>query len=304
MLFYALFPTVASNQKVPLRFYCSLPAYNHSLMKLKNHYTLFVAGILLTRIVAAQPANEVVSAELAFANTAKTQTMKKAFLQYMDSTAVVFENGEIHNGFAFWSNAPESNGKLLWHPSFYGMSRSNDIGFTTGPWEYRATMNDSAAASGQYTTIWIRNGKGEWKFLVDLGVSYRGSLFPDQSLSSCAPLLSSATNDTSALAIENRFLQAFTTNRELAARQFLHPDSWLNTDRKHPVQTSSAIFPELIGLPSETAFEPIACGMSSSHDLAYVYGTVRYSNKKENYLRIWGYGEKGWKIILQVIKHW
>ena len=257
---------------------------------------------MFTRIIAAQSLNEVVSAELAFANTARTETMKKAFLKYMDSAAVVFDKGDIHNGIAFWNKADESNGKLLWHPSFYAASSAGDMGFTTGPWEYRPTMNDSVAASGQYTTVWTRNRKGEWKFLVDLGVYYRGSLFTDQSLSSCALLSPSNKKDTSIFAIENNFLQTFAANRQQAFEQFLHTNSWLNTDGKHPLKTSAAILTELNGLPPETSFQPVAGGISSSHDLAYIYGTVQYSNKKENYLRIWGREEQGWKILLQVLK--
>lgn len=272
-------------------------------MKIKNHYALLIIAVLLTRMIAAQSSSEVVTAELAFANTARTETMKKAFLQYMDSTAVVFENGSIHNGFAFWTNASESDGKLLWHPSFYGTSASNDMGFTTGPWEYRNTMSDSAIASGQYTTIWIRNKKGEWKFLVDLGVSYRGSLFADQSLSSCPPLIPSANaTDTDIFTIETEFIQAFTTNRQQAFQHFLHPNSWLNTDRQQPLQYSREILSTLTNLPAETTFKPIAGGISSSKDLAYVYGNIEYGNKKENYLRIWGRSSGGWKIMLQVIK--
>ncbi|PZR28440.1 MAG: hypothetical protein DI535_06055 [Citrobacter freundii] len=259
--------------------------------------------MLLTRMIAAQSSGEVVAAELAFANTARTETMKKAFLQYMDSTAVVFENGSIHNGFAFWTNATETNGKLLWHPSFYGMASSNDMGFTTGPWEYRNTMSDSAIASGQYTTIWIRNRKGEWKFLVDLGVSYHGSLFADQSLSACPPLIPVAgKTDTDIFTIETRFIQAFAANRQEAIQHFLHPNSWLNTDRQQPLQSTNEILSILTSLPAETRFKPIAGGISSSNDLAYVYGDIEYGNKKENYLRVWGRSSEGWRVILQVIK--
>lgn len=271
-------------------------------MKIKTHYALLITAVMLTRVIAAQPSKEVVSAELAFANTARTETMKKAFLRYMDSSAVVFEHGSIHNGIAYWSKEEESEGKLLWHPSFYGMSVSNDMGFTTGPWEYRATMNDSVTGSGQYTTVWIRNKKGEWKFLVDLGIHYRGSLFENQALSSCSSLSPSSIPDTSIFAIENKFIQAFTLNRQQASLQYLHADSWLNIDGKHPIQNNTAIVSELAGLPAETSFQPIAGGMSSAHDLAYIYGTIQYSHKKENYLRIWGNGEGGWRVLLQVIK--
>jgi ketosteroid isomerase-like protein len=268
---------------------------------MKNGYCT-IAFLMISGMLCSQEQNAVVNAELAFAKTAKDFTMKKAFLSHMDSAAVVFQGGTIYNGHEYWNKAKESGAKLLWHPAFFGLSRAGDLGFTTGPWEYRASLKDSVAASGQYTTIWRRLKNGEWKFLVDLGVDYEESLFDQQPLTSSGGFSSSGKKDTSFIAIEQKFITAFTKDRETAFRKFLHPGSWLNTDGKHPIQTSARILAELEKLPAAIQFEPIAGGVSASRDIAYVYGTIRYEKKNENYLRIWGRTGEGWKIILQVIK--
>lgn len=262
---------------------------------------IILPAILFAGFSFAQPGQDIVSAELAFANTAKTRSTKTAFLQYMDSTAVVFEKGKIHNGLQYWNKREESNGKLLWHPSFFAMSASGDLGFTTGPWEYRASLQDSAAASGQYTTIWTKNKNGEWKFLLDIGVFYEPSLFHQQPLESFDKLIP-AKEPVDILAIENKFIREFAGKKSAAYTNMLTENSWLNIDRKSPLRTAGDILPELATLPAGMIFTPIAGGVSAARDMAYVYGSIQYEKKKENYLRIWVHTEKGWKIVLQVIK--
>ncbi len=268
----------------------------------KTRIRILLATTMISSISVAQTRSEVVQAELSFAATARSSTMKKAFLENMDSAAVVFEQGKIFNGFEYWTKAAESRGKLLWHPAFNGLSQAGDLGFTTGPWEYRATMADSVIACGQYTTVWRKNKKGEWKFLVDLGVDYLGNLFDSQPLSSSEIFVPAKKNDTSALAIEQRFLEKFLLGKQKAFEQSIHYNSWLNTDGQHPYQLAALVLPELAKLPEGISFQPVTGGMSSSRDLAYIYGTVSYDGKQENYLRIWGHTKDGWKIILQVIK--
>ncbi len=262
---------------------------------------IILPAIFITGFSFAQPGQEIVTAELAFAGTAKTQSVKAAFLQYMDSAAVVFNKGEIYNGIEYWNKSEENSSKLLWHPSFFAMSVSGDLGFTTGPWEYRASLEDSVTGSGQYTTVWIKNRNGEWKFLIDLGVSFKPNLFQQQSLKKFSTFIP-ADGPVDILAIENKFIHVFTEKGVNAYNDMLTENSWLNTDRKHPLQTSALVLPELASLPAEMSFIPIAGGVSAARDIAYVYGVIQYEKKKENYLRIWVHTEKGWKILLQVIK--
>jgi ketosteroid isomerase-like protein len=258
-------------------------------------------SILCSSICFAQTNQEVVKAELDFASTAKTKSMKTAFLQYMDSSAVVFERGEIHNGMQFWNKSEENSGKLLWQPSFFAISASNDLGFTTGPWEYRPSLEDSVAGSGQYTTVWAKNKNGEWKFLIDLGVSYKPTMFHQQTLKKFN-LSTPAERTVDILSIENKFIRDVAERGIAAYNDRLVENTWLNIDRKQPIQTSLLVLTELATLPPGMIFTPVAGGVSAARDLAYVYGTIQYEKKKENYLRIWAHTEKGWRVLLQVIK--
>lgn len=269
---------------------------------MKAKKLIILPAVLLVNFSFAQSGREVASAELAFANTAKTKSTKTAFLQYMDSTAVVFDKGNIYNGIQHWNKQEETSGKLLWHPSFFAMSVSGDLGFTTGPWEYRASMQDSVTGSGQYTTIWIKNKNEGWKFLVDMGVYYKPSLFHQQSQQEFNTLIPSK-EPVDILSVEQKFIREFEGNGPAAYKGLLTENSWLNIDRKQPLQTATAVLSALAALPAKMAFTPVAGGMSAARDMAYVYGTIQYEGKKENYLRIWVNTATGWKILLQVIKN-
>ncbi len=245
---------------------------------------------------------EVIEAEQAFAAYARNNSIKAAFLQYMDSSAVVFNNGRVSNGPQYWNAVPESGGKLLWHPVFSGTAASGELGFTTGPFEYRVSLQDSATAFGQYTTIWRKNGRGEWRFLVDLGVSYKNA-FTGQWPTINLPVLMPDNHATvTALSIEMDFLKEYTTIGSAAYPSFLLPNSWFNFDGMLPATDQAGIQDKLSKIPAPVSFEPLSGGISYSRDFAYIYGIATHDSKKENYLRVWIHGKEGWKILLQVLK--
>jgi len=62
---------------------------------------------------------------------------------------------------------------LAWQPSFAGMAESGDMGFTTGPWEFKGDVKDEKPSGyGHFMTVWKKQADGSWKFVVDLGISH------------------------------------------------------------------------------------------------------------------------------------
>src|SRR5947209_13522484 len=136
---------------------------------------LFLFSSLLAAIfcLAQKPSfTDVSNAEKSFAAYSVAHGMKEAFLKFADSTGVVFEKGKAVNAVEAWKKKAKSSGVLNWHPVHSIVASSGDMGFTTGPWTYQPkTVDDSVIARGQYTTVWKKDKAGEWKFIVDLGVS-------------------------------------------------------------------------------------------------------------------------------------
>lgn len=260
----------------------------------------FLALLLCSAVgVSAQSPLSVVQAEKAFAAYAITHNTKSAFLQFADSAAVVFDKGKAINALECWQHVPDGKGKLLWHPAFFAMAASQDIGFTTGPYEFRKTMDDTAIASGQYTTVWKKQPGGEWKFLVDIGIDYSISQYNKQAITEAPPLTSA--KDTGVWKIEQQFIQQYTLAGSTAYSQVTIPASWFNMNQLSPVRGTQQIM-KAISNNDLIQYMPVAGGMSAAKDLAYIYGTTLSGGKTENYLRIWGYTDKGWIILVQVVR--
>ena len=136
--------------------------------------TLFACLFTLLCSVAGAQKNidGMIAAERAFAKYALDKNTKEAFLQFMDSAGVQFEEGKPIKSSAFWSKKEANTTRLKWWPQFAEIAGSNDFGYTTGPWTFQKTDADTVAARGQYTTVWQMNTNGDWKFLVDYGNDY------------------------------------------------------------------------------------------------------------------------------------
>ncbi|TGX44201.1 hypothetical protein E5A74_05170, partial [Sphingomonas naasensis] len=65
------------------------------------------------------------------------------------------------------SETDEPGIRLEWEPAVAAVARSNDLGFTTGP--YRMTRGEEAH-HGRFLTIWLRGADGKWRWFLDHGV--------------------------------------------------------------------------------------------------------------------------------------
>ncbi|ULQ55946.1 hypothetical protein KJS94_14950 [Flavihumibacter rivuli] len=273
---------------------------NHCLKEM-----MLMASLLLGGIASAQH-DEVARAEQAFANKAIEQGMKRAFLENLHPKGVIFDEGRILNGISIWEKTPESNAKLYWKPWYTGLSKSGDLGFSTGPYEIRIPGRDSAVAAGSYNSIWVRDGEKEWKVMVDLGIRYSPSLF-GTSLENKdwpkGPLLTGKTGQHDGWQeAEKAFLDAYVSQGSKGIGQFIGQQTWFCIDGRHPAlgaEQSRAVLPTI---PDQLDFEPVDGGMAQAGDLCYVYGNVHYNGRTNNFLKVWQYGDKGWVLVLLVLQ--
>jgi ketosteroid isomerase-like protein len=109
-------------------------------------------------------------AELSFAQMSVEKGVRDAFLACLGEDATVFDPGPT-NGRKLWEKRPPSTSQLRWHPIFADVARAGDLGYTTGPWEYRKDPDDAKASSyGQFVSIWKRQKDDSWKVVLDIGV--------------------------------------------------------------------------------------------------------------------------------------
>jgi hypothetical protein len=247
-----------------------------------------------------------IQAEKDFAAYALSNSTKEAFLKFLDNDGIVFDKGSPVNGIETWKKREKSPGILNWHPLYAEIARSGDFGYTTGPWTYQNSLNDTVVARGQYITVWHINDNDEWKFLLDLGVgnlpvnpsSGVKEIIKQKQLTGNGPY-----PHPGLVTAENDFLRSVSENKAKAYKKYLSDESIVNRNGYLPA-TKDSEQNKLIELtPSSIEYEIIGMDMSEYMDMGYVYGTTVINGKTENYLRIWRWEKSEWKIALEVLRY-
>lgn len=112
-----------------------------------------------------------VECERAFARDAAEKGTRAAFLEWLAPTGVVFRPGPV-NGRKAWEAAKPNKAVLSWQPVYAALSEAGDLGWTTGPWAWRADRNRDDAGWGEYLTLWRRQPDGRFLAALDIGVSH------------------------------------------------------------------------------------------------------------------------------------
>ena len=250
-----------------------------------------------------QKVKEVIDAEKKFAAHALQHSTREAFLQFLDSNAVMFDNGQIVDAKKLWLDIPGSTVKLLWKPAFAGIAASGDLAFTTGPWEIRSTLNDTSISSGQFATIWVKAAAGEWKFLVDLGITAGQKMDEYKEVDVAAAGKVSLADTATVARLEREINRHYDKDGAGALINSAAEDCRYIIENHRPLQNISEIRSRAKKItPAGIRFTPVTVAAASSGDLAYAYGYVHQNDKQGNYLRIWQNTNNGWKIILILIK--
>jgi ketosteroid isomerase-like protein len=133
--------------------------------------TLVLVFLVTAAFRFASPGKEeLIGTEKKFSDLCMKSGMKVAFLEFMDSTAVLLRAGHppiVGKAAAeFVGRAGIGPGVLSWVPAAADLAASGELGYTYGIY---TVHNSSGDQTGTYTTVWKKNGKGEWKFVLDTG---------------------------------------------------------------------------------------------------------------------------------------
>ena len=257
----------------------------------------------------------VVAAEKAFAQLAAEKGTREAFLAFLAEDSVVF-NPDPMNGKEVWRARPAGPGLLSWYPVYSEVSLAGDLGFNTGPFDFRPKPGEKPVAFGQFATIWQRQADGSWKALLDLGTTTpepASAAAPAISLTGPARVEESALPKVdpgearAALLEADRALARAVQEKGAAAayETILTDDARLLRVSRQPVLGKAAIRTALAENTAPVTWEPLGGGVARSGDLGYSYGFVkRHEDGPEspwintsNYLRVWRKGADGtWKV--------
>ena len=248
-----------------------------------------------------------IDTELAFAQTSKTKNTRDAFLQYLSDETVMFEDAKITVGKKTWQGRKPDSSLLIWEPVFADISASGDFGYTTGPFEYYASRkNGEQGFYGSYITMWKKDSASQWKMALDIGVSPQPK---PASKTLNTPAFSSKVKskvhkDLKQEVMKQEMLFLKNTKKELSF--FLANESRFLRPGREPVTELAEIEKIITKERGEAHYTPVDVSVSSTGDMAYVYGklvlVIQDKQKEGFYLRIYkNTDQKDWKIVLDAI---
>jgi ketosteroid isomerase-like protein len=255
-----------------------------------------------------------VQMERDFANAAATKGMRDAFIEFLSDDGIIFQPGPV-NGKKFWTERKPGKGLLSWQPAFADVSRGGDLGYTTGPWEFRPIgPQDNPVAFGQYFTIWKKQNDGRWKAVLDRGVSSgkpfgaRVVQFPlNDEESDNSSKFNVASGRTRLAKLELEFSEASARKGTLKAYEsYLADDARLLRKDVAPAIGKSAALVQVSASAGKLTWKPIATDVSMSGDLGYTYGTFELKNgdtviEQGSYVRVWKKQALGWRVVVDVL---
>lgn len=114
--------------------------------------------------------DQIMEADIAFADMSRQLGMKKAFLEYMDADGVLLRPNHKPlvgaDAIDFLSLVNDTAYTLTWKPEKAEIAKSGDLGFTYGIYELQTK---DTLLKGTYVSIWKKQNNGGWKFVLDSG---------------------------------------------------------------------------------------------------------------------------------------
>ena len=120
--------------------------------------------ILAILLAAAAPAPmSAIDAERAFAADAQKLGQWSAFRKYAAPDALMFVPQPV-NAQAWLKGRKEPPSSAFWWPGRSYVSCDGRLAINTGPW-----VRSYGKSVGYYTTVWVRQKDGTWKWVYDAG---------------------------------------------------------------------------------------------------------------------------------------
>lgn len=253
------------------------------------------------------PFDGLIAAERGFAAASRAHGVREAFLANLAENSTVFRPGTGPvDGRQSYSEGTPPTGTLDWYPARAEVAPTDDLGYTTGPWEYRA--EGSEPTYGHYMSVWRRQTDGSWKVELDIGIQHaEPPSWTDRIEPEPGPARASveATRTAFEAVLMERDLELAAATRESdpvsAYRTLGADDVTLYRNEAFPAGLSTPEGPSPSVILECT---PAHAGASTAGDLGYTYGSVEIETDAgpaaRHYARIWRNTPSGPRLVLDI----
>jgi ketosteroid isomerase-like protein len=282
---------------------------------------IVIAAVLLAAdpaLAQTPDAAPIVAAERAFAADAPILGLTASFNKWSVPDAVMIGGGEVQtvrDVFPPEVPRPADEMRLEWWPNFAGVSRSGDLGFTTGG------VAVNGRRTGHYFTVWKQQPDGSWRWVYDggSGASAADVPGPDSepvilppgpellrvvtSLDRPPPPMAPDWAMTRVREEEAALARAAATDQKAAHLAVMADNGRLYVAPRPPAIGRDAFADALGGWPATFRFGPTEGGGQSQYgDLVWTYGPAAWTRDGQestgHYVRLWQRQESGFRIVL------
>ncbi len=268
-------------------------------------------------------ARSLVEAELAFAKMADQEGTSAAFMSVLDDKGVLFHPGPV-NGKAWLRRQKPDASELTWYPSFVEVSEAGDLGYSTGPYQWRAGSESKKVSHGHFVSVWGLRG-GTWKLLLDMGSPHTAPSEPEpvfepsekkgETKTEARPTFSAEALQS----LEKEFSQAASVQGLLSAcSTYLASDARIYRLGSQPTARPDDIRKALEEMKGTLKWTCLGSAVARSNDLGYAYGVSEHSpdpkapsarrgtstesaGQYSTFLHVWKCQPTGqWKVILDI----
>jgi ketosteroid isomerase-like protein len=287
--------------------------------------SILTAAVLTALIASSVPAQNrriveplmaMVTTERAFSRMSVEKGIRQSFTEFIAEDGILFRPRAVFGKKWMRENPlPPSTTRpfLVWQPVFAGISRAGDLGYTTGPWQFKNDIKDAKfSAFGNFMTVWKKQPDGKWRFVVDLGVSNPEPKKPallTYGEPASGRFARDAVKGRSTLQDTERDFSKASVKRG-AVEAFLayaSPDVRVFRNQKQPLIGRKAAVAAWTPLSIEWSWTTQFADVSTSGDLGYSYGLYEMRDKATNsitetgnYMRVWKRVDGAWKLILDL----
>jgi ketosteroid isomerase-like protein len=249
-----------------------------------------------------------VNAEKEFAKSIAKNGDKESYIEFSSASALVFRPNPV-NAKTFYGSQTKGTNDVTWEPTFAKVSRSGELGFTTGPYEVSGTTKKY----GQYLSIW-KTENGKWKLAIDLGTSSNKPLakintrFEEPKDHFIPKILNEKEQKASKdiiLTTEKSLNTMLKTHGIAAFGGFMTDNSRLLFPGNEAIEGKGKIISFYNGMIGKINLKTTGVDKALGSDLAYTYGVATIDYKADlresfNYVFIYEKAaDASWNLIVQ-----
>jgi len=274
---------------------------------MKNILALSLIILGSISVFAQNNLQKIYDAEKAFEKSAAENGINQAFIEFSTTDGTCFFPGYPVNCIEYFKKRERSPAVLLWNPTFIDVSSNGALGYSTGNSIYKPKgKDDPNSFYGEYATIWQRQPDGNYKAVLDLGISHEQ---PNTETKWTSPA------DTGRELNEKKYsaADASTAFFEMSAKQglskayktYFADDVRLLREGKMPIIGKQNALAEFKNNKSIVNFAKRSIFVGAA-DMAYTSNSYTITDKsgkqieKGNFLQVWKLRGNKWQIVFDV----